>query len=85
MDAGQIAEWEKEDVVNEKLMVSLLYEIRNLAFSNPYIPDDIMEQRYANKNVDAKEYATDVYSNCKAYVITEREKELYTDIEAIEL
>lgn len=85
IEAGQIAEWEKEDVVNEKLMVSLLYEIRNLAFSNPYIPDDIMEQRYANKNVDAKEYAADVYSNCKAYVITEREKELYTDIEAIEL
>lgn len=85
VEEHKIEDWEKEDVINEEIGVSLLYEIRCLAQSNPYIPEKIINQQFLDISDDAEHYAKEVYSRCKAYVMLEKDKNYLPNIEDVEL
>lgn len=82
---GELEEWEKEDVINEGLMMTLLHEIRHLAQANPYLPEEILNQEYEDNEIDAEEYAKEIYSKCKVYAMLERDKDCLPYIEDVEL
>ena len=71
---GYAEAWETEDAINEDLMLTLLKEVRYLAFGNPYLPEDILNQKYKDKKFDAERYAISIYSKNTAIFITEAEK-----------
>ncbi len=84
----KIEDWEKVDVINEEIGLSILYEIRCLAQSNPYIPEEIFNQKYMDISDDAEHYAKEIYSKCKAYVMVDRDeidKDYLLHIENVEL
>ena len=85
VEEHKIEDWEKEDVINEEIGVSLLYEIRCLAQSNPYIPEEIINQQFLDVSDDAEHYAKEIYSKCKVYAMLERDKDCLPYIEDVEL
>lgn len=84
----KIEDWEKVDVINEEIGLSILYEIRCLAQSNPYIPEEIFNQKYMDISDDAEHYAKEIYSKCKSYAMVDKDetdKDYLLHIENVEL
>lgn len=59
VDDGELYENEKECTVNSGIITTLVHEIRHLAQSNPYLPEEILQQR-DDDEIDAENYAIEV-------------------------
>lgn len=75
IDEGTVYDWEKEDSINMGIAVTLVHEIRHLAWANPYLDEDKLNKKSENEEEDAETYANMVCSNGIPWLIKKRKGE----------
>lgn len=66
---GLLYEWEKWETIEHGILTTMVHEIRHLAQSNPYLPDEILQQT-KDDETDAEMYARElvaISAGCNCY------------------
>ena len=68
LEVGDLYEWEEKDTINSGIISTLVHEIRHLAQANPYLPEDVLNQK-SDDETDAEDYARNICKGVLPYFL----------------